>query len=237
MKPDPGGPGSPDRRLIAGAVVVAALAGGGWWAVSHHGDSPTSVTVPVPAATPAATAGNGVQPVGGAAVPVGQEGTPMAERVAVIGLLNKRNGASRDLTLRPGQAIRVGGVVVRLRACEQTAPWEQEQLTGAFVQADVEQVDRRWRRVFSGWLYKERPGLNVVQDPVYDVWTKSCTMSFPTTGPDTTVLSGGGAGAGDGVARSSRKKSPDTDDDGAPTDVAPAAGPTTPAKAADNNDT
>ena len=28
--------------------------------------------------------------------------TPMPERVAVLGLLNKRNGLSRDLTLRPG---------------------------------------------------------------------------------------------------------------------------------------
>ena len=35
--------------------------------------------------------------------------TPMAERVAVLGLLNKRNGIVRDLTLKPGQAIRVQG--------------------------------------------------------------------------------------------------------------------------------
>ena len=28
--------------------------------------------------------------------------TPMAERVAVIGLLNKRNGLTRDLTMKPG---------------------------------------------------------------------------------------------------------------------------------------
>ena len=46
--------------------------------------------------------------------------TPMAERVAVLGLLNKRNGIVRDLTLKPGQAIRVKDVTVRLRACETT---------------------------------------------------------------------------------------------------------------------
>ena len=33
----------------------------------------------------------------------------MAERVAVLGLLNKRNGIVRDLTLRPGQAVRGEG--------------------------------------------------------------------------------------------------------------------------------
>src|SRR4029450_3488329 len=33
--------------------------------------------------------------------------TPMAQRVAVLGLLNTRNGIVRDLTLRPGHATRV----------------------------------------------------------------------------------------------------------------------------------
>ena len=78
--------------------------------------------------------------------------TPMAQRVAVIGLLNKRNGISRDLDLRPGQAVRIRDVVVRLRACETTAPWEAQKLTGAFLQLDVREPDGRFRRVFSGWL-------------------------------------------------------------------------------------
>lgn len=105
--------------------------------------------------------------------------TPMAERVAVLGLLNKRNGIVRDLTLRPGQAMRVKDITVRLRACEASAPWETEKLTGAFVQVDRLRPDGQWVRRFSGWLYKESPSLNVVQDPVYDVWPKSCAMSWP----------------------------------------------------------
>ena len=105
--------------------------------------------------------------------------TPMAERVAVLGLLNKRNGIVRDLTLKPGQAMRVKDVTVRLKACETTAPWEAEKLTGAFVQMDVRRTDGRWVRRFSGWLYKDSPSLNVIEDPVYDVWPKSCTMTWP----------------------------------------------------------
>ena len=105
--------------------------------------------------------------------------TPMAQRVAVLGLLNKRNGIVRDLVLKPGQAMRVKDVTVRLRACEASAPWELEKLTGAFVQMDVKRSDGQWVRKFSGWLYKESPSLNVVEDPVYDVWPKSCAMSWP----------------------------------------------------------
>lgn len=108
--------------------------------------------------------------------------TPMAERVAVIGLLNKRNGISQELELKPGQTVRVGDVVVRLRACETSAPWEVQDLTGAFVQLDVRNPQGRFQRAFSGWLYKESPSLNVVEHPVYDVWPKSCAMTHPGDG-------------------------------------------------------
>jgi hypothetical protein len=108
--------------------------------------------------------------------------TPMAQRTAVLGLLNKRNGLSRELTLRPGQAVRVGDVIVRLRACETTAPWEVQSLTGAFVQLEVRNPQGQFQRVFSGWLYRESPSLNVVEHPVYDVWPKSCAMTHPGGG-------------------------------------------------------
>ena len=126
--------------------------------------------------------------------------TPMAQRVVVIGLLNKRNGIVRDLTMRPGQAMRVKDAIVRLRACETTAPWEAEKLTGAFVQLDVQRTDGQWQRAFSGWLYKESPSLNVVEHPVYDVWPKSCAMTFPSA-PESPAAP---------VASSSRCGSPNT---------------------------
>jgi hypothetical protein len=109
--------------------------------------------------------------------------TPMNQRVAVLGLLNKRNGLSRDLTMKPGQALRAGDVIVRLRACETSAPWEVQRLTGAFVQVDVRNAQDQFQRVFSGWLYKETPSLNVVEHPIYDVWPKSCAMTHPGAVP------------------------------------------------------
>ncbi len=104
---------------------------------------------------------------------------PMADRVAVIALLNKRNGIVRDFTLKPGQAIRAKDALIRLRACDSTAPWETERMTGAFVQLDVQRPDSNWARVFSGWVFKDSPSLNVVEHPVYDVWVRSCAMTWP----------------------------------------------------------
>ncbi len=109
-----------------------------------------------------------------------QIGTPMAEREATIGLLNKRNNVSQDLVLKPGESSRVGRVIVRLQACERTAPWEMPQETGAFVQVLVqERGEDGFSSVFSGWLFKESPSVNVVEHPIYDIWVKDCAMSFP----------------------------------------------------------
>lgn len=106
--------------------------------------------------------------------------TPMEQRVAVLGLLNKRNGLVRDITLKPGESIRIGRAVIRLRACERTAQWESPPETGAFIQLVVlDYGQNQWRRIFSGWLFMERPDRNVIQHPIYDVFVKSCTMSWP----------------------------------------------------------
>jgi hypothetical protein len=144
--------------------------------------------------------------------PTSKAATPMAQRVATLGILNKRNGLSRDLNMKPGEAVRIGDAVIRLKACDQTEPWEREQLTGGFVQLIVRGADTKWRKVFSGWLYKETPSLNVVEHPVYDVWVKACAMSHPDIGPDTVVMSGGDSGE---PTRPRVKKSPSRDSDSA----------------------
>jgi hypothetical protein len=151
--------------------------------------------------------------------------TPMAQRVAVLRLLNKRNGQMREFSLRPGQAIRLGDAIVRLRACETTAPWEVQQLTGAFVQLDVRAPrSQQFRRVFSGWLYKETPSLNVVEHPVYDVWPRSCAMTHP----------GGGTPAPSPRAASSRSSASNST---GPAAEAPAATPAAPPPSAESNST
>ncbi len=204
------------RPLAIGGLVLIAAAGVTWAGLSLRGTPPAAPSDTPIVSTPIPDRAGTMPPLGddevrtdGQDAPVDAGSTPMAQRVAVLGLLNKRNGVSRDITLKPGQAGRIGDVIVRLRACEKTAPWEPEQLTGAFVQLEVRRADTGWRRVFSGWLYKERPALNIVTDPVYDVWTRSCTMAFPDTAPSAPP-----------AAASSAKKSPASAAAAAPDDAA-----------------
>lgn len=207
--------------LAIGFAAVAVIAGG---AVALQNESAAPVSAAAPAAPKAAPAS---APKRTDPPPVAGKETPMAERVAVIGLLNKRNGISRDLTMKPGQALRAGNVIVRLRACEATAPWETQKLTGAFVQVDRLGLENKWRRVFSGWLYKESPSLNVVEDPVYDVWPKSCAMTHPEIGPATTRASAGSSAGKAPARRSSAPKSGDDEPEpSVPADTAAPSNPT-----------
>jgi hypothetical protein len=151
---------------------------------------PETVKVPLDAPAPAAQAR--------ITAPAKDYGaTPLAERVAVLGLLNKRNNVSQDIKLKPGESREIGPVIIRLSSCERTAPWELPQETGAFVQVDIrERGEAQHKRVFSGWLFKESPSLNVVEHPIYDVWVKDCTMRFPgEEGPAAPSASPSGAPA------------------------------------------
>lgn len=113
-----------------------------------------------------------------------QLGTPNKDRIVTLGVLNKRNNLTQDLVMKPGESRRMGNLVVKVSTCEKTLPWEHPQEEGAFVQVFVEErvntnEKLAWHKVFSGWLFKNAPALNVVEHPVYDVWVKACAMNFP----------------------------------------------------------
>ncbi|MFZ9396155.1 MAG: DUF2155 domain-containing protein [Erythrobacter sp.] len=156
-------------RIGAAAALLLALGACG---EDPPAPKPIETALPEELATPDAPPPSAAEAAG--------IGSPMNERVATLGLLNKRNNSSQDITLKPGESRRIGDIIVRLEACERTAPWEMQRETGAFVQVLVQaRGSQDFRRIFSGWLFKNSPSLNVVEHPVYDVWVKDCAMSFP----------------------------------------------------------
>lgn len=136
-------------------------------------------------APPPSEATQGAGPAADASGVVESEfGTPVKDRVATLGFLNKRNNITQLVELKTGESRRIGNAIIKLATCERTAPWEDPPETGAFVQLFVEErattrEKLAWHKVFSGWLYKNSPALNVVEHPIYDVWVKDCAMKFP----------------------------------------------------------
>ncbi len=158
-----------------------------------------AVTAPAPSKT--------VRPAARPAPPPSRL-TPMPERVVTFAALNKRNGRTESFSARPGEEVAFDTLTIRVRACETTPPWEAK-LTGAFLQIDE---TRRGKavRLYSGWMY-DSASLHPLEHPLYDVWVKSCAMSFPPTGPDTVNARALPAepAAGAGAPKVSRaKKSP-----------------------------
>src|SRR5260221_8169965 len=157
------------KRALALARLLPLLAALAFGACSRQPDEATearATDVPNAVATGAAPAGLAVET---------KYGTPVKDRVATIGLLNKRNNLTQDLTIKSGEARRAGNVVLRVATCERSLPWESPPETGAFVQVYVEErADAKaplaWHTVFSGWLFKNSPSLNAVEHPVYDAW-------------------------------------------------------------------
>lgn len=159
-------------RPGVGAVAALTLV---LLAACHKGDAPDASATDVPQALATVAGGKAVE---------SQFGTPVKDRVATLGLLNKRNNLTQDVVLKAGESKRIGNVVVKLATCEKTLPWERPPELGAFVQLFVEERAKpsdplAWRKVFSGWLFKNSPAVNVVEHPVYDVWVKDCAMKFP----------------------------------------------------------
>ena len=160
--------------LFALALSALALLGG----CKRHDDASEAMATDVPRAVSSTAA------VSGGAIEENKFGTPVKNRVATLGLLNKRNNLEQDVVLKSGEVRRVGNVVIKLASCERTLPWENPPEVGAFVQVFVEEhatasAPLAWRKAFSGWLFKNSPSVNVVEHPVYDVWVKDCAMKFP----------------------------------------------------------
>ncbi|NNE21350.1 MAG: DUF2155 domain-containing protein, partial [Rhizobiales bacterium] len=59
------------------------------------------------------------------------------------------------------------------RICN-TRPAIEEPKTTSFVEIDENLLDGSLKRIFTGWMLAESPGLNAVEHPVYDVWLTGC---------------------------------------------------------------
>ncbi|AKM09550.1 DUF2155 domain-containing protein [Croceicoccus naphthovorans] len=170
-------------RIFAPLTLSAALALAACGSEPDATNQPGGVKTEEAVAAPAANetmAADADAAVGEDGLP---QGTPMEQRIATLGLLNKRNNLTQDIVLKPGEQERVGDVLIKLATCERRPPWDPEPEEGAFVQVftteDRDDDDPDWTRVFSGWLFLNSPSLNVVEHPIYDVWIKDCAMTFP----------------------------------------------------------
>ena len=93
--------------------------------------------------------------------------------LAVFAGLDKITGRITTFEIPVNEARRFGALNVYPKICN-TRPPTEEPKTMSFVQVDENLLSGGTRRIFSGWMLAESPGLNAVEHSVYDVWLIGC---------------------------------------------------------------
>lgn len=105
-------------------------------------------------------------------------------KVAVFATLDKVTARISKLEVPLNQTVQFGSLKVTPRVCYSRPPTEPPKTT-SFVEVDETQLDGQVKRLFSGWMFAESPGLNAVEHPVFDVWLTDCGQ--PARAPVTTT--------------------------------------------------
>lgn len=117
------------------------------------------------------------QLIWGGAVLLLLNGTALAEiktnPIALFAGLDKIMGLTTNFEAKIGEEKKFGGLIVKADVCD-TRPITEDPKTVAFVEVDEQLTDGSRKRIFSGWMFAESPGLNAVEHPLYDVWLTGC---------------------------------------------------------------
>lgn len=93
--------------------------------------------------------------------------------VAVFAALDKVTASISQLEVRLNETVQFGTLKITPRACYSRAPTEPPK-TSTFVEVHDVTLNEGEKRIFTGWMFAESPGLNAVEHPVFDVWLTDC---------------------------------------------------------------
>ena len=103
-------------------------------------------------------------------------------KVAEFSGIDKITGRITTFDVYIDETVQFGALQVTPRVCY-TSPASEAQQTDTFVDVDEITLDREIRRIFTGWMFSDSPGLNAVEHPVYDVWLKGCKSDSAVPAP------------------------------------------------------
>jgi hypothetical protein len=111
------------------------------------------------------------------------EAARITNPVAVFSGIDKITGRITTFDVYIGETVQFGALQVTPRVCYSRDDTEAPK-TDTFVEVDEITLDRKIRRIFTGWMFADSPGLNAVEHPVYDVWLNNCKAKSDLPPPD-----------------------------------------------------
>ena len=106
----------------------------------------------------------------------------IANPVAVFAGLDKITGRIISFDVYIDETVQFGALQVTPRVCYSRPATEAPQ-TDAFVEVDEIGLNRTVKRIFTGWMFASSPGLNAVDNAVYDVWLTDCKTTSDVAPP------------------------------------------------------
>ena len=96
--------------------------------------------------------------------------TFVEKNIAVVRILNKAAGKAYTLKLPVGRTVEYDKkLTMKVQTCKQTDPFVAENFF-MFVEVAKKNEDK----IFSGWMSRNEPGDNPLQNPDYDLWLTRC---------------------------------------------------------------
>jgi hypothetical protein len=95
--------------------------------------------------------------------------------------LDKITGRILTFDVAINETVQYGALQVTPRVCYTRPPTELQNTT-AFVEVDEITLEAKIRRVFTGWMFANSPGLSAVEHSIYDVWLIDCKATPPVIG-------------------------------------------------------
>jgi hypothetical protein len=123
--------------------------------------------------------------------------------MAIFAALDKVTAAVQKVTAKLNDTEPFRTLRITPRACYTSPPTEPPR-TSTFVEIDEIMFDGKEKRIFSGWMFAESPGLNPLLHPVFDVWLTSC--SEPQGGAPSAKGPQAGTGSGPPAAAEPQRR-------------------------------
>lgn len=106
-------------------------------------------------------------------------------QVAVFSALDKVTARISKFPIAIGKTATFGALKITPRVCYSRPPTEEPK-TDTFVEVDEVQLDGTEKRIFTGWMFAESPGIYGLEHPTFDVWLTQCEKPQRTTVENTT---------------------------------------------------
>ena len=104
-------------------------------------------------------------------------GSGLADKIknptAVFAGLDKITGRIISFEAAIDETVQFGSLQITPRVCY-TRPLTDTPQTTSFVEVEEALQDKKFKKIFSGWMFSSSPGLHGVEHPVYDAWLTDC---------------------------------------------------------------